>query len=1033
MKYVQLRRAIPAILMIVVMCASAFAEQYQGTVKFGGVPVPGAVVTATQNDKKVTTVTDDGGVYTFADLASGAWNVQVEMAGFAKQSQDVTIAAGLPPGAWELKMLSMAEMAAMPAASAPVAVAEIKPAGAAVAPNAPPANAAANGNRAPAAAPASGGFQRTDVRAASGAAAAANDAPAFVNESAGDLAQRAADGLLVNGSVNNGAASPFAQLAAFGNNRRTRSLYTGAFGLVMDNSVFDARSFSLTGLDQAKPQYNYMVGSFSFQGPMKFPGLIKANPPQIFFGYQRTQNRGATVQSGLMPTLDQRNGDLSAFGKSIIDPQTGQAFSGNIIPPERISAQARALMSYFPLPNFTAGTQYNYQIPVLTTTHQDGIQTRITKALSPKNQLFGDFSFQRTAADNTNVLAFLDTTQTYGIVGSANWTHRSGQRFSTTVRYQFSRLSNRVTPNFSNRLNVSGAAGINGNNQEPLYWGPPTLVFSGGINSLSDGVPVFNRNQTNAFSYSNLWIRSPHTFTFGGDFRRQQANILSQQDPRGTFTFTGDYSGSDFADFLLGYPRTMAISYLKNADKYLRQNVYDLFINDDWRVRTGLTLTLGLRWDYEAPSEELFGRIVNLDITPGFTSASVVKGQSLNPDRNGIQPRMAFAWRPLAASSLVVRGGYGVYRNSSVYQAILTQMAQQPLTTDPQTKVFNQANCDPSQPSTAPCRPYVALGNALTIPTQGTPTFAVDPNFRIGYAQSWNLSVQRDLPASLQMTATYAGSKGTRLMQEFVPNTYPTGVVNPCPTCPTNFYYLSSNGNSTRESGQVQLRRRLRNGLTANVQYTLAKSIDDAGFSATNPQLQLIAQNWLDLRADRALSTFDQRHQVVASAQYTTGMGSGAGALLSGWRGAIYKEWTATAAITTGSGSPLTPIYLNAVHGTGITGSIRPNYTGQPIYTDGANGVYLNSAAYTAPAPGQWGNAGRDSIIGPRQFIMNASFARTIRVNDRVNADLRIDANNVLNHVTFQNWIAFISSKQFGAPAAPSQMRKITTSVRLRF
>jgi hypothetical protein len=221
--------------------------------------------------------------------------------------------------------------------------------------------------------------------------------------------------------------------------------------------------------------------------------------------------------------------------------------------------------------------------------------------------------------------------------------------------------------------------------------------------------------------------------------------------------------------------------------------------------------------------------------------------------------------------------------------------------------------------------------------------------------------------------------------------------------------------------------------LTANVQYTLAKSIDDAGFSATNPQLQLIAQNWLDLRADRALSTFDQRHQVVASAQYTTGMGAGAGALLSGWRGALYKEWTATAAITTGSGSPMTPIYLAAVHGTGVTGSIRPNYNGQSIYSDGANGVYLNRAAYTAPAAGQWGNAGRDSIIGPRQFIMNASFARTIRVNDRVNADLRFDANNVLNHVTFQNWNALISSAQFGAPAVANQMRKITTTVRLRF
>src|SRR5947208_1399109 len=143
-------------------------------------------------------------------------------------------------------------------------------------------------------------------------------------------------------------------------------------------------------------------------------------------------------------------------------------------------------------------------------------------------------------------------------------------------------------------------------------------------------------------------------------------------------------------------------------------------------------------------------------------------------------------------------------------------------------------------------------------------------------------------------------------MLEFLTNTFPTGAVNPCPTCPSGFQYLASNGNATRHSGQIQLRRRLRNGFTANLQYTLAKAIDDAGFSTTNP---LIAQNWLDLHAERSLSNFDQRHQVVATAQYTTGMGVGGGMLLGGWRGALFKEWTVTAALNKGSGLPLTPIY----------------------------------------------------------------------------------------------------------------------------
>ena len=111
-----------------------------------------------------------------------------------------------------------------------------------------------------------------------------------------------------------------------------------------------------------------------------------------------------------------------------------------------------------------------------------------------------------------------------------------------------------------------------------------------------DGQPVFNRNQTHTFSYSGFWNHSPHSFTYGGDFFRQQLNTLSQQDARGTYIFSGSTTGNDFADFLLGVPGTSTIAF-GNADKYYRQSRYDLFITDDWRVRTGLTLNLGVRWD----------------------------------------------------------------------------------------------------------------------------------------------------------------------------------------------------------------------------------------------------------------------------------------------------------------------------------------------------------------------------------------------------------------------------------------------------
>src|SRR5207245_6681386 len=137
----------------------------------------------------------------------------------------------------------------------------------------------------------------------------------------------------------------------------------------------------------------------------------------------------------------------------------------------------------------------------------------------------------------------------------------------------------------------------------------------------------------------------------------------------------------------------------------------------------------------------------------------------------------------------------------------------------------------------------LTLANGFT--GQRTNTFAVDPDFRVGYAHNWQVLVQRDLPASLTMTATYLGTKGSHLLQEFLPNTVPLGAANPCPTCPEGFIYLTPNGRSNKHTGQLQLRRRLRNGLTAMIQYALSMATDDAGaFTGVRLAGVAIAQDW---------------------------------------------------------------------------------------------------------------------------------------------------------------------------------------------
>ena len=1034
-----LLRLIP-MLMCLAACTLASASEYHGRISHGGVPVPGVTISASRAGNESITVTDQDGSYSFQDLADGLWTIEIRMTGFATAKQNVTISPNMPTAIWELKLLSLDQIRT---AAKPILTANIRP---------------------PQAAPAASAQPTPQVPAPLEGAPPAQQ----------DTAQNAADGLLINGSVNNAATSQFALAGAFGNNRTNpKSLYTGGLGVTFDNSALDARPYSLTGLNTPKASYNLVTAVATLGGPIRIPHLLR-NGPTFFVVYQWTRDRNASTQSTLVPNSLERTGDFSqtldATGQpiQIFDPVTELPFPGNIVP---ISSQAQSLLRFYPSPNVSGNTSYNYQIPIISTVHQDALQSRLNETLGKKNQLYGTFNYLSSRTATPDIFSFLDTTDISGVKTSVNWSYRFRQRLLMTTGFQFSRLSTRVTPYFENRENVSGAAGITGNDQDPSNWGPPALNFSSGIVTLSDGLSSFNRNRTDGVSNSILWNRTHHNITVGGDFRRQEFNYLSQQNPRGIFSFTGAATqavvngsaagGSDFADFLLGVPDTSQIAF-GNADKYFRDSVYDAYLADDWRATSSLTLNVGLRWEYGAPITELFGRLVNLDVESGFGSVVPVLASDptgnltgekypsslIHPDKSGFEPRIGLAWRPVSGSSMVVRAGYGVYDDSSIYQTIATEMSQQA----PLSKSVSAQN--------GPACP-LSLANGFNACTGGIKTtFGADPDLRVGYAQNWQISLQEDLPGSLQLTSTYLGTKGTRGMQEFLPNTYPIGAANPCPKCPLGFAFLTSNGNSTRDAGSIQLRRRLRSGFTATLQYTFSKSLDNdsalggpgaaiapatasAGGSANsatgvsivaaNTQAPLtIAQNWRDLSAERGLSVFDQRHLLSLQMQYTTGMGIGGGTLIKGWRGGLTKEWTIFTLITAGTGLPQTPVYFAAVPGTGFTGTIRPNYTGASIHA-AAPGYFLNSAAYAAPRLGQWGDAGRNSITGPNQLLLNASLGRTFRLDQRFNIDLRVDSTNFLNHVTYTTWNTTVNNKQFGLPAAANSMRSMQTTLRLRF
>ena len=962
-------------------------------------PVPGATVTATRDQRTVTTTSDEGGVFRFATLEPGAWTIKVEMRGFASVTRDITI----PPNESELvvtlTMKSYAEIlaagavrSAWPAASDPTGTL---------------------------------GAPKPDQ---------SPDDPATAVQ-------------ILQGSVINGAATVFAQPRATGNNRpRAARLYSGSFTSALGHSAWNARPYSFSGSAVPTPDYGNAQFTVTVGGPFWIPGWFTQGPT-IRAMYSRGVQHNADTRSALVPTLAERTGDLSSRPGVIVDPQTGQPFDGNVIPTARIVPQAAALLAYYPFPNGATSTGANFQVPVVGETTSDRLQIDGTRNVTARTAVSGSFSYSRSLGDSASLFDFIDKSRQTSIGAGATLARRLSTRVNLRANYQFTQSASTTTPFFANRINVSGDAGIAGNDQDPRHWGPPTIAFPD-FADLRDANYQQSGRTSHVAGVEVQVRRGRHNITFGADARVQEIELLTQPDPRGTLTFTGAATGNAFADFLLGIPTTSAIAF-GNASARVRGGVYDAYVTDDFRIAPGLTADLGVRWEYESPYIERDGRLANLDVTPDFSAVAPVVGFNavggltgtryptslVRRDLSGVQPRLGVSWRPDLTSSLVVRGGYGLYRNLGVYQSIGTLLAQQP----PFSTSFSVQNSSATPLSLASPFP-------VSQPSATTTTFAVDPDFTTARLHSFSITVQHDLPASLTVVASYFGDRGLHLAQAFLPNTYPAGGPNPCldealgdgarsrAACPSGFIYLTSGGASTRNAGVFTLRRRMASGFTAGVTYTWAKATDNAAtFSNTSvsPGTLSVAQNWLDLDAERGPSPFDQRHLVAVTVQYTSGMGIRGGTLVDRWWGTLFKDWTISAQFNAGSGLPVSPIFFVAVPGTGVVG-MRPSLTSEPIGPI-ARGSYANPAAFTAPAPGTWGNAGRNSIRGPSTSSFDMNLARVFRLPRRLTLEARLAATNVFNRVTFSSIDRIITSPQFGRPTGTNQMRRVTMSVRFGF
>ncbi len=784
--------------------------------------------------------------------------------------------------------------------------------------------------------------------------------------------------------------------------------------------------------------------------PFKIPHVYDdKGKTSLTISYNGVHDASLSTVTALVPTLAERGGNFQgvtdAHGNPVVvvDPTTGRPFNSDTIPTGSISPAAAGLLAFIPTPTPGAVGRFNYDNTVNSLSTNNNVSVRINHSFSgplPGGRGRGgrgrslSFNMNYSGGHRDNPGTFFPfvngVTTTRGLNMAVSYTQPLGKWLNiASLNYNRNRID--ATNLYAGVRNVTQELGINGVSQNPQDFGLPTIDFStSGLSGLSDTTPSFIRTSTVSFSDSMVRRMGKHNIRFGGDFRRLENNPQTDQSPRGAFTFDGQYSGFDFADFLLGDAQQTSERF-GGGVFYFRQNEPDLFFNDNWQAKGTFTLSYGLRWEYISPYTENFNRLTNLLVAPGFAAVTpAIAGQGglsdsiLKPNYHHFRPSLGFAWKTW--DNMIVTGGAGMSYNAGAYANMATALAYQSPFITTQTNLGG---------TTTP----LSLTNGFTSTNAVLNTYGVNPDYQVGYSYLWNFNVQRQVGKAYVVNLDYSGTKGSELDQLRAPNRTPTGLLNP--SLPV-FLYDTTGANSIYHGGSLIVSRRMSQSVSFRFRYTYSKMIDDAsqvgGGGGANG---LIAQNDLNLAAERSLSSQNPAQRLNGSYEWQLPYG-----LNHKWgdhqsvMNSVFGDWQMSGTVNFNSGTPLSPIVSNifsnaqGLQALGVNVPLRANLTGQPIaLANPTETAFFNTAAFATPAAGSYGDAGRNIIIGPGQITVNGSMSKSFRLSEYKNLELRFDANNVLNHANWAGVDTHFNSPTFGEINRIGQMRQVTFNARFRF
>jgi hypothetical protein len=758
------------------------------------------------------------------------------------------------------------------------------------------------------------------------------------------------------------------------------------------------------------------------QSGATFGGPAMKNKVFFFGGYEGLRTTQGRTLFASVPNPAFVTGDFSSLATPVRDPLTGQPFPGNVIPSSRFSNFAKTLAPTVPSPN-NPGTN-NFRTVRDFTDDADSATVRSDQVLSSKHNLFERFLFYDGRQLSPGAFTYTNFPQKgRNLAVGETWVISSAVVNEVRVGYNYAyHLNAPVSLDGRNWVGDIGLRNLAGS-VDPLDYGRPGFTMSGFSGNGEGGITQGATENIVSVSNATSWVKGAHNIRFGVQAQVRNFEHLTEVPPRGGFTFNGQFTGNVVGDFLLGYCSTCTGAFGSSRSTYRSPTVAP-FIDDNWQLSSKVTVQMGLRWEYLAPWHEVNGIEGSFDAASGKIAYNKVPSNLpaqlvplvinqdgffpagiLQKDLNNFGPRVGVAYS--ANEKTVIRSGFGIYYDnlnlnelqfSRLVPPFYGQYSLQPTATD---LTFNADRLFP---------------DLSGIPQFPAP-FSMDPNNRNAYTFQWNGNVQHSFSNNYLVEVAYTGSRSYNEHKRYNinqarPGTTPIATRVPYPAFQSAILYSSDAGWARFNSVSFRFEKRYADGFFFLGSYQLSKNTDNgSGEIEANDT----AYAW-DLNADESYARYDQRHRGGFSFGYELPFGPGKRWLSTGGAAAYaLGGWQVQGIVRLASGFPLTVTSTNVCQcGSFVPQRVNLVAAGSfGILDNPAPTLWFDKTAYTVPANGTQGTAGRNTIRAPGTQQVNFSVSKRFPVG-HARIEFRAEVYNLLNHNNFGNPDTNISNATVG-------------------